>query len=137
MKNDSDGVGHIVIADLALILFGSWALSKKMGVDLNTFWTIAPIFALFTGISGWMLRSGDFLTSTCVTVFAFGVWIALWPALNYWAVRHEVPFNLYDDFANTVVTTVWWGQWYTKMVGLLVIAGCSWGYRRAQSYETY
>ena len=138
MKNDSDGAAHMLIAVSLLILFAGLALSKKMGIDLYTLGMIALIFAFFTFIAGWMLHSRQFLISTCVTVFAVGVWIALWPALNYWALRQGVPFNLdYEDFGNAIVATVWWGQWYTKMAGLLIIAGCFWGYRRAQSYETY
>jgi hypothetical protein len=111
-----------VLAVAALCALGIWRFSQAFGLDMSTGFSVVVrllAVAVAAGLALYASSSYSFdmfrLGNTWPILLAM-LWVAWWPALDYWAAQ-EVPTFLRDT------TSVWWDAWYTKAGGIICIVG--------------
>lgn len=122
-RNDNDlALLVIILGGVIVLAFVRW-FSSTLGLDMSTGASVMWRLAIPIALGAAALKFFDEYDNT----FRFGniwpvllglVWIAFWPALNYWAAHGESSFSLTDE-----AVTVWYNAWYTEFGVLAAIIG--------------
>jgi len=122
-RNGDDWVVFAAILGGGFVLFCVWWFSTIFGLDMGTSAKVMGLLAIpiVLGVVSLKFFDGyyDMLRFGNVWPVLLGlVWVAWWPALDYWAAHSGYSLSLYDEDV-----TVWWNAWYTEIGVLAAIIG--------------
>jgi hypothetical protein len=124
-RNNGDDGTLVLLAIIVIgggLAFAVWQFSTLFGLDMSTG---ASVMGRLVGVA--VLATLSWKFGDDVDVIHLGnvwpillgmVWIAWWPALDYWAAHTEPRFSLSDEDV-----TLWWNAWYTEFGVLAAIIG--------------
>lgn len=124
-RNDNDLALLLVILGGGSILFCVWWFSTTFGLDMSTGGKVMGLLAIPIALGAASLKFFDdyydMLRFGNVWPVLLGlVWLAWWPALDYWAAHAGYRLSLYDEDV-----TVWYNAWYTEFGVLAALIGGS------------
>jgi hypothetical protein len=123
-QNRSDDSWILLVAILVFggIAFAVWQFSTLFGLDMSTGASVMFRLMLVAALAAGSWKFGDDVDlirlGNVWPVLLGLVWVAWWPALDYWAAHAGYRLSLSDEDV-----TVWWNAWYTEFGVLVAIIG--------------
>lgn len=131
MSNNNDS-GWIVIVGAILFGLGAlavWKFSTFFGLDMATGWNVLVRLAVVLGLVVVAVQFFDAEIADIWPLGVAGVWIAWWPALDYWALQTGI-FPAWDGFNGQEASGVWWSAGYTKWGVALAVLAIGYSFRK-------
>lgn len=123
-RNDNDLALLLVILIGGGIALAVWKFSTACGLDMNTGASVMLRLAIPIALGAGSLKFFDdydtFRFGNVWPVLLGLVWVAWWPALDYWAAHAELGYSL--SLSDEGVT-VWYNAWYTEFGVLVALIG--------------
>lgn len=117
-NNSNEGALILILGIAAFLIFS--AAAKSVGLDLPTFFKVVIALLVILASAGFAWYHG------CLNVVwpaLLGLtWLAIGPALDYYAYK-DLP-----HFLDPELHRAWWAQWYTKLLGFLLLCGGGYGF---------
>ncbi|BBQ03607.1 hypothetical protein BSFA1_87350 (plasmid) [Burkholderia sp. SFA1] len=134
-RHDNDLLLFLMILGGGFFLLCVWWFSTALGLDISTGGKVMALLAIpiTLGIASLKFFDGDYnmLRFGSVWPVLLGlVWMAFWPALDYWAAHGGYRPSLYDE-----AVTTWYNAWYTEIGVLAAFIGG--GYAAKKLFNDY
>lgn len=126
-NNNNDFILWVFVGVAAMIAYAIWQFSSYFGLDMNTGFTVVCYMAGL-GFLTYLSYSSDYGTfeiGNTWPILLAALWLCWWPALDYRASLLAVP-----GYFDSGSVSIWWDAWYTKLGGLVGIAGAGYSIKK-------